>query len=73
MAKLVAPEHPSIQTLLGSMDAEMLNIAKQVHRRESTVALIVLPTDSWKSASENSARNLPIIWPGLTYKVKLGQ
>ena len=43
MAKVKAPEHPSIQTLLGSMDAKILKIAKQVCRGECIVVPSVLP------------------------------
>ena len=31
MAKVMTPEQPSIETLLGSTDAEILNIAKQLY------------------------------------------
>ena len=42
MAKL-APEYPSVQTLLGSLDEEILKIAEQVYRGELAVATSVLP------------------------------
>ena len=43
VAKVMAPEHPPICTLLGSMDAELLKIAKQVYLGECIVVFSVLP------------------------------
>ena len=41
-AKVMAPEHPSIWTLLGSTDVEILKIAEQIYWEECVVALSVL-------------------------------
>ena len=42
MAKVMAPEHPSIRTLLGSNDATILKVAKQVYQVEYVLAPRVL-------------------------------
>ena len=39
----MAPKHPSMQTLLGSPDSAILEIAEQVYRGEWVVALSILP------------------------------
>ena len=41
--KATAPEHPSVYTLLGSMDTDILNDAEQVYQEECVVAPSVLP------------------------------
>ena len=38
-----APKHPSVQTLLGSPDKEILEVAEQVYRGELALAPTVLP------------------------------
>ena len=43
MAEATAPEHPSVWTLLGSIDTEILKIAEQVCRGECVVAPSMLP------------------------------
>ena len=48
-AKL-APEHPSMQSLLGSPDAEILKVVEQVYRGEHAVATSVLPIDNRMNA-----------------------
>ena len=39
----MAPEHPSVQTLLGSMDVEILKITKRVYKGEHVTTPSVLP------------------------------
>ena len=41
--EVMSPEHPSIRTLLGSPDAEILKVAEQVYRGESAVVPSILP------------------------------
>ena len=43
MAEEMAPEQSSVRNLLGSMDEEILEIAKQVYQREYETALSVHP------------------------------
>ena len=42
MTEVMAPEHPSVRTLLGSTDAEILKIIEQVYQGECLVAPRVL-------------------------------
>ena len=61
MAEL-APEHPSVQTLLGTPDEEILKVAEQVYRREHAVVPSVLPCRQlWHLCSEQI---FPVSWPG---------
>ena len=43
MAKETAPEHPSVRTLLGSTDQEILDVAEHICRGQYEVAPSVLP------------------------------
>ena len=40
---VMTPEHPSVQTHLGSMDSEILKVAEQGYSRECVVAPSILP------------------------------
>ena len=42
-AEVMAPEHLSMRTLLGSPDAEILKVAEQVYRAECAVVPSILP------------------------------
>ena len=39
----MAPEHPSVRTLLGSTDQEILDVAEHVYQGQYKVALSMLP------------------------------
>ena len=41
--EVIDPEHPSVRTILGSTDAKILKIAKQVYQGEYVLATSVLP------------------------------
>ena len=58
MAEL-APEHPSMWTLLGSPDEEILKVAEQVYRGQLAVVPSVLPTKNRTGAWGSCTENLP--------------
>ena len=43
MAEVTTPEHPSMQTLLGSLDSKILKVAEQVYGGKYIVVLRILP------------------------------
>ena len=43
MAKEMASDHPSVKTLIGSTDLEILDVAEHVYRGQYEVALSMLP------------------------------
>ena len=43
MAKETVPEHPSVRTLLGPTDKEILGMAEQVYQGQYVLALSELP------------------------------
>ena len=42
-AKVMASEHPSVRTLLGSLDADILKVAEHIYREECAVVPGMLP------------------------------
>ena len=71
-AKMMAPEHPSIWTLLRSTDAEILKITEQGLLGDWIVVPSVFPYQHgmmsvWGSCAP---RTSPNVWPGLAYMVQ---
>ena len=68
-----ALEHPSVQTMVGFRDADVLQVAEQIYKGKYVVAPVCSPmpnvTTSWRSYERRS----PSTWPALVYKVKGGQ
>ena len=68
-----ASEDPSMQTLLGFHDAEILKVAEKVYRESVQLNPVYSPTDNMMSAWESCAKILPGTWPGPAYRARLGQ
>ena len=74
MAEVMAPEHPSVWTLLGSMDAEILKIAKQVYQGECAVGnQAVLPHQWHEECIRKLHQELAPCMARAAYRMNLGQ
>ena len=60
-AKVMAPEHPSIRTLLGSTEANLLKIAKQVYGGSMCLSPLCSPASSRRSVWCSYTLNWPSV------------
>ena len=68
-----AVENPSMWTLVGSRDAELLLVAEWIYKGKYIVVPSVFTHVQWEDLMKELQRTSLATWPGLPYKAKGGQ